>query len=240
MKSKKSKYKVCRVCFFTLIELLVVIAIIAILASMLLPALNKARDKAKSIKCVGNLKQIGTAHMLYVDDNDGFTSIYATGTAVGFISDFIKAGYVTEEVFTCPGVPLSRSPWAQTTNFRFVGNVGYGDYGANISRAFYLQKSRNISTGLYNIDYLYYHRKVNRIPHSSATAAFGDSARDNGSYWTSGTYFRKIHPATLNNIYPVHNGGANYTMIDGHVEYKKFSELNSMSYIDTFFSGGKE
>ncbi len=104
--------------FFTLIELLIVIAIIAILAGMLLPALNKARGKARQADCTGRLKQVSLANLMYMGDNSSYYPV--TTWPDPWNNTLYKCKYVSgdqRKIFRCPSLECTPSQWVNSKSY---------------------------------------------------------------------------------------------------------------------------
>jgi prepilin-type N-terminal cleavage/methylation domain-containing protein/prepilin-type processing-associated H-X9-DG protein len=154
---------------FTLIELLVVIAIIAILASMLLPALNRARGTAKRIACVNNMRQLYSTFISYADNNDGYIFPNTYGTKCwghhlylsGEFKPFGVKGLLGFKTFACPAVPSSQGATLRldsATSYQFAVNSHFSRYYSTAYKQslYKIQRLKNSSSIFWLADSNYY------------------------------------------------------------------------------------
>ena len=204
MNRRKQPKKSYKSLMFTLIELLVVIAIIAILAAMLLPALNKARDRARTTDCINRLKQQGLYFQSYFSDfNDWIPPSYQTladGSAGEWYSTFCYVGYTGITRAQCRE-GRGKFVFQCRSDQRALSGIKTVSYGINA-----IISDNNPSA--------YKHFKINQVKYHSEVMILADATHPTST--TSDTY--SLNPYDPDRVAFRHdNGNVNALMLGGNV-----------------------
>ena len=209
---------------FTLIELLVVIAIIAILASMLLPALAKAKESGKRIACVNDERQLGLATIMSVDENEGQFPVRPAAGSPQRWPEQLKDYYKNLRLLACPSDPKPggnpASTNADAAPRSYIIN-GWNDYFEEKGIAFGAIGGKSMPE--------------TAITKPSDTIVFGEKLSGSGHFYMdfleldstlSGNDFTQVEQGRhMANGTGTGGGGSNYVFADGSARYLKFGKM---------------